>query len=135
MRKADVIAKSKQHASGELLPEKEAGSYVVFAQKTALIAKRPPLVAVWSKPDRYETWQDDPASQAIRRAVLGDSPRHLRIANAQRPHRHIRRALDDPTWPRARREALALTDWQADEHITRPAPPAATRSRRRRTRC
>jgi len=107
----------------------------VFAKSSALIARRPPLVATYRKGEIFETWEDDPGAQAIREAVFDGSDRGLRIANAQRAHRHFRRTLDDVTWPEALREALALTNWQADEDVIRPAPQSAKRTLSRQGRC
>lgn len=132
-RKPDVKAEGKRHRPGQPLPFPAASNYVVFSKSSALIARRPPLVATYREGE--VKWEDDPAAQAIRAAVLADSGRDLRIDNTWRPHRHVRRTLDDPTWPSALREALALTDWQANEFVTRLAPSSTKRPRSRHARC
>jgi hypothetical protein len=114
LHKDDVIAASERHRAGQPLPLPAARNYVVFSKSSAIIARNPPLIATHRKGLAAETWEPDAGSQAIRAAVFGESPRALRITNPQRAHRHFRRCLNDPAWPRVLRDALALTDWQAD---------------------
>ena len=66
----------------------------MFSKSSALITRRPPLVATYRDDGPvYETWEADQGAQAIRKAVLGDGARALRIHNRQRAHGHFWRTL------------------------------------------
>jgi hypothetical protein len=117
--KSEVVNAGERHHPGQPLPFPPAQNYVVFATKSALIARNPPLVATHRRGDSAEIWENDRGARAIRAAVFGGSLRALRIDNPQRAHRHIRRPLHDPAWPKPLHDALALTEWQRHAPVQR----------------
>jgi len=108
--KDTVVAASERHLPGEPLPFPAAKNYVVFSKHSAVMASRPPVVAIHRRGEAQETWLDEPGPQAIRSSVFGNSSRALRIDNPQRAQRHSWRPLHEPTWPASLRDALALID-------------------------
>jgi hypothetical protein len=65
-----------------------AANYVVFSDSSPVLAHNPPLVAKHHQGERQETWENNSTSVEIRKLVLRDSGRCLRISN-RLAHRHI----------------------------------------------
>lgn len=99
----DLKTAGAHHTAGAPLtlhgqPAPIAESYVIFARSPCWIARHPPLVATHRTGERRERWT--PRWLPLRALLFRRSGRGLRIANQQRAHRHFRRSLDDPNWPR-----------------------------------
>jgi hypothetical protein len=65
-----------------------AANYVVFSRSSPVLADNPPLVAKHHQGERQEIWENNSTSAEIRKLVLRDSGRCLRISN-RLAHRHI----------------------------------------------
>ena len=65
-----------------------AADYVVFSRSSPVLARNPPLIARHHQGEAQETWENNSASAEIRKLVLRDSGRCLRIRN-RLAHRHI----------------------------------------------
>jgi hypothetical protein len=133
LRKHDVDEAAEAHTPGQPLPLPAASNYVVFSQASAIIAPRSPLIATYRRGDDYETWESDAGAQALRRVILADGGRMLRILNAYgHPHRHFSRPLD-PAWPKPMLDALALTEGRDDTAAR--VGPSESRARSRQAPC
>jgi hypothetical protein len=70
-----------------------ADNYIVFSTSSAVRAHDPPFVALHHKGEKHESWEGDSTSTEIRKLVLRNSGRYLRIPNSL-PHRFIRHCPD-----------------------------------------
>jgi hypothetical protein len=110
LKKEIVKDASLNHIPGDPLmldghPLPVTDNYVIFSDNQPVRALNPPVVATHQRGDDAEVWLGDRRSMRIKEIVLGDSGRNLRIANYL-THRHIRRDLDDPSWPQILAAAL-----------------------------
>jgi hypothetical protein len=65
-----------------------AANYVVFSRSSPVLAHDPPLVARHHEGEAHESWESNSTSAEIRKLVLRNSGRGLRIPN-RLAHRHI----------------------------------------------
>ncbi len=109
LRKMEFVMAGESHRSGTALTIRGqrtglADNYVIFSRSDAVILDRPILVAIHRRGESKETWQR--RWTRLRDLLFGQSSRGLRTSNHQRPHRHFRRALGDPSWPKNLRGLL-----------------------------
>jgi hypothetical protein len=103
--KAAAIDGSQHHASSSALPVPVAANYVVFSKHISIVLRQPVPIAWHRRGEAGEKWNTDAQSKSIRRLLLGDSRRGLRTTNPFRPHRHLRRSIDE-RWIDELRSAL-----------------------------
>jgi hypothetical protein len=74
-----------------------APNYIIFSSSDdeTYVPSNPRVVALYSKGNRFEKWEQDKFSKGVKRRTLGKAEhvngrkRYLRTTNLNQPHRHI----------------------------------------------